>query len=95
MHRGRALALDDDPFRQRIDLDYQVAAPPRRVQVADRGRAALAIACRRLVIADAVLPRAVKVVVVRETERHRCLDKSFGNRVLFDIADRERPARAG
>src|SRR5437879_11825022 len=66
-----AAALEQDLFGERLGDDLPVAALHRRAQIADRGRAAPAVARRRLVIADAVLAGAVEIVVARITELGR------------------------
>src|SRR5207302_8980605 len=60
-----AAALEQDLLGERLGNDLQVAALHRRAQIADRGRAAPAVARRRLVIADAVLAGAVEILVAR------------------------------
>ena len=90
---GRAPPVKDDFFGQRVGEHAQIGAVHRRTQIADRGRAALAVAGRRLVIADAVLPGAVEIVVARKAETHRGVDERLADRVLVgDVGDAERAA---
>jgi DUF1365 family protein len=58
----RALAVEEDTRGERISLDAQIGAAPRRIQKGARRRPASAIFLRRLEIAEAFL---VAVVVVR------------------------------
>jgi hypothetical protein len=93
-HAGRAPAFEQDLFGQCLGDDAQVGPLHCRAQIADSGRAAPAIARRRLVVADAVLARAVEIIVARKAELgHRC-DKGFADRVLLDIRHAERAAHA-
>src|SRR5207253_506755 len=63
--------------------------------IADRGRAAAAVARRRLVITDAVLTRAVEIGVARKAEPDRGIDKRFADRVMLrHVGHAERPAGA-
>src|SRR5205823_6172153 len=75
----RVAASEEDPVAERLGHHLQVASLHRWPQIADRGRAAAPVARRRLVIADAVLPRAVEIVVAREAKRDRRLDKSLAD----------------
>ena len=92
---GRPPPVKGDFLGQCIGDDAQIGPGHRRPQIADRGRAALAVTRRRLVIADAVLLFAIKIVVAREAQRHRGIDKGFADRMMVgDIGDAERPAGA-
>ena len=59
-----AAVFDDDPGHADAGLDRQVLAAPRRREIGARGRRALGVAHRHLVVADALLPRAVEVRIV-------------------------------
>jgi hypothetical protein len=59
----RPAAVEQDPARQRVGNDLEVRALHGRVQVGDSRAAPHPVALGELVVADAVLLRAVKVVV--------------------------------
>src|SRR6516162_5266878 len=67
---GGATPFEDDLFGQRLGHDLQIWALHRRAQIADRGRAAPALARRRLVVADAVLACAIEIAIAREPKLH-------------------------
>src|SRR5260370_35614819 len=77
-----ATPFEQDLFAQRLGHDLQIASLHRRTQIADRGRAAASVARRRLVIADAVLARAVEITVARKAEPYRGVDERFSDRVI-------------
>src|SRR5439155_15360694 len=77
-----AAALEQDLLGERLGDDLQVAALHRWAQIADRGRAAPAVARRRLVIADAFLAGAVEIVVARIAHLDRALDEGFADRMV-------------
>ena len=72
-HADGAPAFEQDLLGQRPGDDAQIGALHRRAQIADGGRAAPAIARRRLVVADAVLARAVEIVVAGKAKFGRAL----------------------
>ena len=89
----RPLALEQDPRGQRVGLDAQVRPVHHRVQIGDRGRAALAVLHGQLVIADAFLLGAVDVWIARNARLDAGLDDIIGNLVgLGHVRDVERPA---
>src|SRR5262249_17817693 len=61
----RALALEQDPMRECADLDAQIGPSHRRAQISPRRAAAPHVADCHLQRADAVLLRAVEVLVRR------------------------------
>src|SRR5207302_4043776 len=65
-----------------------------RAEIADGGGAALSVACRRLVITDAVLAGAVEIVIAGKAEPGRRRDKMLTDRVLRDIRHTERSVGA-
>ena len=75
-----ATALDQDPRRQRVDLDREIGPRQRRPQIGDGGTASPAVADRRLRAAKALLLRAVVVL---------------GRRMTGGCPGRRRPRRAG
>ena len=91
---GRSPPVKCDFFGEGIGDDAQIGATHSRSQIPDRGRAAPAVARRRLVIADAVLLGAVEIVVARKP-RLRCTgDERFADRMLRHIRHAEGAARA-
>ena len=52
--------------RQRIGLDCQIGTPPRRPEIADRGRPSAAVARSELEIAGAFLALTVEIVGARK-----------------------------
>src|SRR5215469_2113694 len=91
---GRSPPDECDFFGERIGDDAQIGAAHCRSQIPDRGRAAPAVARRRLVIADAVLMGAVKIVVARKPRLRRTGDERFADRMLRHIRHAEWAARA-
>ena len=91
-HAARAAAVEQDPRRLRLGLDRQILAAARRAQVGDRRRAAEAAAGRELVVAGALLRRAVEVVVARDADLARRRDQRLDELVLR--ADVGHPQRA-
>src|SRR5690242_14864430 len=88
-------AVENDPRRQRIGYDLQVAAHARRLEIAFGGGPTEAVAHRGLVKADAFLRRSVEIVVAREAALLRGLDIGQCQRmVVARIRHRQRPARA-
>src|SRR6266403_2071247 len=83
-----------DPGHQSVDLDLQVRSLLGRPQVADRGAAAAAVGCRRLVVAGAFLRGAVEVVVPRNAKRHGRRDEGVAQLVAWQVRHRERSADA-
>jgi hypothetical protein len=68
-------------------------APPRRTQIADRGRPAPPVFRRQLEIAGAFLRRTVEVVIARNAGALRRFDEGLAQRVrLADVGHRERSA---
>src|SRR4029077_19842628 len=66
-----------------------------RAQIADSSRAAPALACRRLMVADAFLAGAIEIVIAREAELDRALDKRLADRVAVrDVGHAERAVDA-
>ena len=61
----------------RIGNDFEIRAPARLAQVADRGRAAAAVARGELEIARAFLRRAIEIVVAREARLLRGRDEGL------------------
>ena len=78
---------------QRVGLHPQIGPVARRVQVAHRGRAAPPVARGELVVADALLHRAVEIVVAWETEIYRALDERLADRVVVAHVGDRRAAR--
>ncbi len=92
---GRALALEADPLRQRTGDHPQIGPVHHRMQIAFRGRAAPAPRRGGLVVADAVLRRAVEVGVVRIAEIVAGTDERLADLVLVrHVGDRQRAAGA-
>src|ERR1700730_5513709 len=89
-----AAALAQDLLGQSSSDDPEIGALHRRAQIADRGRAALSVARRRLVVADTVLAGTVEIVVARKAELGRRGNKGFADRVLCHIRHAERAAGA-
>ncbi len=87
----RALAVEQHALGQRAGDHPQIGTPHRRVQIADRGRAAPSLARRGLLIADAFLLLAVEVMVAWETKFHRGVDERIAQRmVVAGIGHRQR-----
>jgi hypothetical protein len=92
-HAHRAAALEQHLFGQRIGLDTQVGAATGGAQIPHRGRASAAVARGKLVVAGALLHRAIEIIVAWETKIERALDERLADRVLVvHVGDRERPA---
>ena len=72
----------DDARNQRAHLDRQIFPLHRRMQIADRGRAALAVADRILAPSEAHARRAVVVVGHRQARHARGFDPGGEHRVL-------------
>src|SRR5687767_7183827 len=88
-------SLKQNPRRERVDLEAQVRALLGGAQIAGRGAAAPSPAGGGLVVAGALLRRAVEVVVARDAERHRRGDEGVAELVLVgEIADFEGTADA-
>jgi hypothetical protein len=64
-------AIEQDAARQRIGDDSEIAAPARRLEIADRSRASPAVLRGELEITRALLRRAVEVVIARKTRMLR------------------------
>ena len=79
---GGALALHRDAGDMGADLDREIFPLHRRTQIADRGRAALAVADGILAAPEAFAARAVVVVGDRQPGRARRLDPGGEHRVL-------------
>ena len=91
----RAPALETHPAGQRMDVDAQVWPLARRLEIADRGAAAPAIAAGQLVRAGAFLGRSVEVVVARQAGLDGGLDIGVADlAVVGQVGDAERPADA-
>src|SRR5215469_8752135 len=67
-HAGGPPSLEQDFLSHGPGYDAQIGPLHGRTQIADGARAALAVACRRLVIAGPVLAGAVEIVVARKAE---------------------------
>ncbi len=86
-----AAAVECDPRRLRVGFDAQVRAPARRAEVRRRGAAAPSSPGRQMVVAGALLHRAVEVVVAGNAELagggNDCVDQRVA------AADRRAPER--
>ncbi len=92
---GRSLPVEQNSLGQRAGDDAKVGPVAHRVQVADRGGAALAVACGCLMVTDAILLRAVEVIIARVAEFNRALDEGFADRVMLrGVGHAERAAGA-
>src|SRR5260370_40400250 len=83
-----------DPGHQSVDFNLQVRSLLGRPQVADRGAAAAAVGCRRLVVAGAFLRGAVEVVVPRNAKRHGRRDEGVAQLVAWQGPRPRAAARA-
>jgi hypothetical protein len=89
----RAPIREQDPAGQCIGHDGEIGSAARLPQIADRGRAAAAVARRQLEIAGAFLRRSVEIVAAREARLLRGFDESLAQRMrLADIGHGERSA---
>ena len=70
-HADGAAAFEQDFLGQGPGDDIEIGALHCRAEIADGGRAALAVARRRLVVADAVLAGAVEIVIAGKAELGR------------------------
>src|SRR3989441_3264353 len=83
-----------DPGHQSVDFDLQVRSLLCRPQVADRGAAAAAVGCSRLVVAGAFLRGAVEVVVARNAQCHGRCDEGVAQLVARQVRHGGRVAAA-
>ena len=92
---GRAPAIEDDARGERLGHHLEIGAPPRRLEIAVRGRGAHAVAHRGLVIAGAFLRRAVEIVVARIAALHCRFHIGHGERMpVAQVRDAKRAAGA-
>ena len=90
---GRAPAIEKNARGERLRNYLEIGAPPRRLEIAGRGRGAHAVAHRGLVIAGAFLRRSIEIVIARIAALHRRFDIGDGQRMpVAQVRDRERPA---
>ena len=90
-----AAVLDQDAGRVRVRRDDEVLSAPRGFQIGDRGAPAPAVADGRLVVADAILARAVEVGVARDARLDGRLDDGVDDLAAkAAVADLERAADA-
>jgi hypothetical protein len=82
----RAKAVEFDASRERVRDDAQVRALPRRPQISACDRGADAAAAGLMVVAAALLVRAVEIVVAR----HARLDAGADVRVAESVAPADR-----
>ena len=82
---GGAASLEQNARGQRVGDDAQIGAAGHRFQVGLRGRAARALARRRLVKAGAFLRRAVEVVVARIAALDGGFDEGECQRMLVAL----------
>ena len=75
LHADRALAIQDDLVDQHARFQRQFRVRADRAQKGGRGRTAAALIGRRLVVADAGLPRPVEVGTERQPNRLGCSDE--------------------
>ena len=80
-----ALALEQQTFGERVGLDGQVRPSARRVEIAERGAHAPAVADRGLGHADPVLRRAVVVLGVADADFPGRLDQLVVDRAGFVV----------
>ena len=90
----RTAAFKQNLLGQGPGDDIEIAALHCRAEIADRSRAALAVARRRLVITDPVLAGAIEIVITGKAEPGRRGDESLTDRVLRDIRHAERSVGA-
>src|SRR5262249_10874941 len=76
------LAVEGDSRDMRLGFDPKVGAMASRLQVRSRGAATPAASSRQMVVAHALLPGAVEIVVARNPEFHRGGDDRFDQLVL-------------
>src|ERR1700730_5163462 len=93
-HADRTAAFEQDLLGQGPGDDLEIGTLHCRAEIADGGRAALSVACRRLVVAYPVLAGAVEIVIAGKAELGRRGDKTLTDRVLRDIRHAERPVCA-
>src|SRR5260370_21688241 len=93
-YADRTAAFEQKLLGQGLGNDMEIGALHCRAKIADGGRAALSVACRRLVVADPVLACAVEIVIAGKAEPGRRRDKSLTDRVLRDIRHAERSVGA-
>ena len=92
---GRAHAVERDPCGMRVGLHVEVGAPTGRTEVRGCGRRAQAVSRRQLVVADALLPLPVEVVVAGYTELVGCADQRFDQRMsALDVRGPQRAVGA-
>ena len=94
-HADGAGAVHDHAGGERIGLDAQVRATPRRVEVGFRGADPPALVRVQLEVAGAFLLRAVEVVGARHTDLLRAADEGLDQLVLrTDVRHLQRPFAA-
>src|SRR5438105_9692152 len=76
-HADRTAAFEQNLLGQGPGYDLEIGALRCRTEIADGGRAALSVACRRLVVAYPVLGGAVEIVIARKAELGRRGDKTL------------------
>src|SRR5579863_5512102 len=80
-----ASPLNENAGRGRLGLDSQVLSVASRIDISARCRGAAGVALGKLIEADAVLPRAIDVVIIRNAH--------FLGGAKISIADRQRRDR--
>src|SRR5262245_50815474 len=90
-----AAAVEQDAPRQRVGHHGEIWPAPRRPQVAHRRRPTASVARRQLIVAGALLGRAIEVVIARKAcLLHRCQEGLAQGMWLAHIGDREGSADA-
>src|SRR5260370_3296613 len=92
-YAGGTAAFEQNLLGQGPGNDIKIGALHCRAKIADRGRAALTVACRRLVVADPVLACSVEIVIPGNAEPSPRPDKSLTDRVLRHIRHSEPSVR--
>jgi hypothetical protein len=78
-----AFAVEEDACGERLGLNAQIGAAPRRIQESARCRPAAAIFLRRLEIAETFLVAVVVIRIAREALGHCGLDEGIGELGVF------------
>src|ERR1700722_7335587 len=92
-HPDCATVFDFYPKRLRLQTNREVLSAPRRLEEGARCRGSLGIAGGKLIVADAVLIRAIEVEIEGEPPLRRGAQKRETERRRFDgIKTPERPA---
>ena len=83
-HPDRPAGLDHDASDQNACPHGQIGPPPRRLQIGRGGGGAAGIAHGHLIVADALLPLAVEVMIVGNAEFLRRPQEGFRDRQRID-----------